>query len=61
MRRIVVTVVCLVTIGTLLGFSRGKPPTAEPLLASRWLMVSFRDGGREASAVEPRSFRFLIG
>ena len=31
----------------LVGCSRGGPPADDPLLASRWLLVSFRDGNRD--------------
>jgi hypothetical protein len=49
MRRILPAVVCLVIIGALAGCSRSKPEATDPLLEGRWLLVSFRDGGRHYS------------
>lgn len=43
MRRILLAISCLVAIGALVGCSRGKPQTADPLRASRWLVTSFID------------------
>ncbi len=43
MGRIIAFVACLVITLTLPGCSRNKPPTPDPLLASRWLLTSFSD------------------
>ncbi len=47
MGRIIAFVGCLVIILALPGCSRNKPQASDPLLASRWLLVSFSDGGRD--------------
>lgn len=39
--------VALWALVILVGCSRDEPQTNAPLLASRWLLVSFRDGGRD--------------
>ena len=43
MRRMIAFVACLVITLALPGCSRNKPPTSDPLLASRWLLTSFSD------------------